>query len=282
MSDIDPFRIRALVPEYEALDAGFASASAATRAKHRSQLDIRYGAGPRQRLDLFFPADFIEPAPIHLFLHGGYWRANTKESFAFPADTIVAEGAIAAIVEYTLMPGARMAQLVNEARSAATWLATHAAEFGGDAGRISASGHSAGAHLASYLAAKAPHEHAFPATPVRSLLLLSGIYDLRPIATSFLQPELHLTPEEVADWSPLEAEQLAGPSVVLAVGHQETEPFHLQAQDLCFAAARRGVAIERLTIPDHDHMTIVRDLGVPGTRMAGLLAECIAASRGER
>lgn len=280
MTDIDPFMIRALVPDFDALNAGFVRDSIASRTRHRSALDLAYGEGSRQRLDLYFPPNLKAPAPIHVFIHGGYWRANDKENFALVADTILAEGAIAAIIEYTLIPsGARMAQLVSEVRSAVTWLAAHAHQFGGDAARISASGHSAGAHLASYLAAKAPHEHSFPATPVRSLLLISGVYDLRPITTSFLQPELHLTDEEVANWSPLEAEQQPGPRVVLAVGHDETPPFHQQAQDLCFAAARRNIAIERLTLPHHNHVSIVRDLAQPGTRMAGLLAECIAASR---
>ena len=72
-----------------------------------------------------------------------------KEDYAFIADGVVAAGAIAAIVEYTLMPGARMADLVREIREAATWLAASAREFGGDGNKLSASGHSAGGHLAS-------------------------------------------------------------------------------------------------------------------------------------
>ena len=279
MSEIDPFKIRALVPDFEAISAGYAAASQAMRDTARHQLDIQYGEGARERLDLFFPARSDGPAPIHLFIHGGYWRANDKENFAFPAKTIVEAGAIAAIVEYTLMPGARMAQLVSETRRAAAWLVAHAPEFGGDATRLSASGHSAGAHLASYLAAKGPHEHQFPAAPPRALLLISGIYDLRPITSSFLQPELQLTAGEVAEWSPFEAEQARGTEIVLVVGHNETEPFHLQAQDLAFAAGRRGAPIERITAPGHDHMTIARDLGIPGTQMAELLVECIERSK---
>ena len=137
-----------------------------------------------------------------------------------------------------------------------------------------------GGHLASYVAARAPHEAHAPNIPVKSLLLVSGLYDLRPITQSYLQPDLLLTDEEVANYSPLGAEQLAGPEVVVAVGHNETEPFHLQAQDLCFAAERRGLHYERITLPELDHMTIVRDLGRPESRMGGLLAETIAASRG--
>ena len=279
MTATDPFDIASLVPSFDAVKAGNLAASASTRSRLKSRLDVRYGDGPRQRLDLFFPEHATGPLPIHMFVHGGYWYLNDKEMFAFPAETITANGAIAAIVEYTLIPGARMEQLVDEVRQAARWLIAHATEFGGDASAFSASGHSAGGHLASYLAARAPHEQKAPGIPVKSLLLVSGLYDLRPITTSYLQPHLGLTDEEVARFSPLEAEQLPGPKVVLTVGHNETEPFHLQAQDLCFAAERRGLHYERVTLSDLDHMTIVRDLGVPTSRMGGLLAETIAASR---
>ncbi|KQW86190.1 hypothetical protein ASC89_03825 [Devosia sp. Root413D1] len=280
MTAIDPFDIPNLVPDFEAVKNGNLAASARTRATLKSRFDLSYGDGARQRLDLFFPENATGPLPIHMFIHGGYWFLNDKEMFAFPAETITRSGAIAAIVEYTLIPNARLAQLVDEVRQAARWLIGNAASFGGDPNAFSASGHSAGGHLASYLAARAPHEAHAPNIPVKSLLLVSGLYDLRPITQSYLQPDLLLTDEEVANFSPLGAEQLAGPEVVVAVGHNETEPFHLQAQDLCFAAERRGLNYERITLPDLDHMTIVRDLGRPESRMGGLLAETIAASRG--
>jgi arylformamidase len=279
MSDFDPFRISALVPDFEAVQAWFKVASNAARARLRSQLDIAYGPGERETLDLFFPAALEGPLPVHLFVHGGYWRANVKEDYAFVAETVTAAGAIAAIIEYSLMPGARMAQIVDQVRRAAAFVQQTAPTFGGDPGAMSASGHSAGAHLASYLAAKAPHEAAFPPVTVKSLLLVSGIYDLRQIATSFLQPEIGLTPDEVATWSPFEAQQAPGVAVTVAVGHDETEPFRIQAQDLAFAAERRGVAIERVTLSGHNHVTIVRDMGVPGTVMSDLIAQSIAQSR---
>ncbi len=279
MTPIDPFDIPALVPDFEQVKASNLAASAATRGRLKSRFDLRYGPEPRQRLDLFFPENASGPLPIHMFVHGGYWYLNDKEMFAFPAETIVASGAIAAIVEYTLIPGARLAQLVGEVRQAARWLIDNAATFGGDPDAFSASGHSAGGHLASYLAARAPHEAAAPEIAVKSLLLVSGLYDLRPIAKSYLQPYLNLTEDEIASWSPLEAEPSKGPRVLVTVGHNETMPFHQQAQDLCFAAGRRGLAYERITLPELDHMTIVRDMGRPATQMGGLLAETIAASR---
>lgn len=276
----DLFRIRDFVPAFEAISSDYAVASAETRQRHRHVPDLAYGAAPRQRLDLFMPAGLDGPAPVHIFIHGGYWRANNREAFHFVAESVLAAGGIAVFPEYTLMPGARMSQLVEEMRQATAWVGTHIGGYGGDPERISASGHSAGAHLASYLAARAPHEHGFPATRIRSLLLVSGIYDLRPITNSFLQAEIALTPEEVGEWSPFEARPAPETPITLAVGKAETEPFHLQAQDFAFAAERRGVPVERLTVSGHDHMTIVRDMGRPESRMGRLVVEAVERSRG--
>lgn len=278
MTEIDPFNIRALVPTFHAQMDDYRAASDATRARLRSRIDVPYGTAPRQRLDLFFPDGDVSGRPVHIFIHGGYWRAQVKEDYAFVADGVVAAGAIASIVEYTLMPGNRMADLVRETREAVAWLAAHAAEFGGDGSRLSASGHSAGAHLCSYLASRSPHETSLPSTAVRSVLPISGIYDLRPIATSYLQPELHLTPEEIAHWSPIEAVPSPDTHFEIAVGHGETAPFHQQAQDYAYELKTRGADVERITIPDREHMSIVRDLGRPASRMGQLLAEAIARS----
>ena len=156
----DPFHIPSLVPQFETIKSGYAAASEGARARLRHHSDIRYGMDPAERLDLFFPADMQVPAPIHLFIHGGYWRANRKEDYAFVAEPITAAGAIAAMVEYPLMPAARLAHLVAAVRRAAAWIVKNARDFGGNADALSASGHSAGAHLAFYLAARGPHEPA--------------------------------------------------------------------------------------------------------------------------
>lgn len=271
----DLFNVAAIIPDFDEQFAEFKPASNAVRARYRSQLDIPYGPLPRNRIDLFFPPGEAERRPIHMFIHGGYWRGQVKEDYVFVAEGAIAAGAICAVVEYTLMPGARMAQLVSEVRAAVSWLAEHAGEFGGDASRISASGHSAGAHLCSYLGSRAPHESAFPATPVRSLLMLSGIYDLRPITTSYLQPTLQLTPEEVAQWSPFEAVPSANTHYEIVVGHKETEPFHLQAQDFDYVLERHGVSHERVTAAGHDHMSLVRELGHPGRQLAELIRDAV-------
>ena len=276
MAEPDPFNVADIIPDFEAQFDDFRASSNATRRTLRNQLDIPYGEAPRQRLDLFFPPGEAEGLPVHIFIHGGYWRGQVKEDYVVLADGITAAGAIAAIVEYTLMPGVRMANLVRETREAVTWLADNAMSFGGDPNRLSASGHSAGGHLVTWLASRSPHEHAFPATPLRTVASLSGIFDLRPITTSYLQPELHLTPEEVAHWSPIESVPSPNTHYEIIVGHDETAPFHQQAQDFAYILERHGVSHERVTAPGRDHMSVLRDFARPGSPTWEILRDMIS------
>jgi len=276
---IDPFMIRAHVPEFEAHLAAYRRASERTRQTLRGVRDLAYGDHPDEKLDLYLPPGGDGPFPVHVFVHGGYWRAFSKLDFAFVADAVTAHGAIAAIIDYSLMPKARMATLVGQVRRAVAWLTDHAGRWGGDPAAISASGASAGAHLASFLMCRGAMEAAAPGLSVRSLLLVSGIYDLRPITSSFLQPEIGLTEEEVAAWSPLAAAPVPGPAVHVVAGAAETAPFLEQGRAFADRLREAGVAASFATLPGEDHMSIATALGTPGTDLAARLGRTIATSR---
>jgi len=275
----DPFMIRGHVPEFEAHLAAYRQASERTRQSLRGVRDLAYGDHPDEKLDLYLPPEGEGPFPVHVFVHGGYWRAFSKQDFAFVADAITGHGAIAAIIDYSLMPKARMATIVGQVRRAVAWLAQHAGRWGGDPAALSASGTSAGAHLTSFLACRGAGEAAAPALPVRSLLLVSGIYDLDPITSSFLQPEIALTGEEVAAWSPLSATPVPGPAVDVVVGADETLPFLTQGQAFAERLAGAGVDSRFATLPGENHMSIATALGTPGSALAERLGRTIAASR---
>lgn len=267
MFETDPFRIRAHVPEFDIISEGYRQASDAARARWFARTDVAYGPGAQDRLDLFFPDRADAERPIHIFIHGGYWRANRKEDYAFVANTVCASGSIAAIVEYDHLPAQRMASLVEQLRRAAFWLKQNAASFGGSPDAISASGHSAGAHLAFYLAARGPFETAPPPVIARSLFLVSGIYDLKPITSSFLQAEIYLDDDEVSAWSPLTSTPEAGTSMTIAVGERETLPFHEQAGLLAKAISPSSPPV---LIADADHMSIMRDMGDASSPLGSL------------
>jgi arylformamidase len=263
MSDL--FRTRDHVPDFDIYVRQFAERSAATRATLRTQLDVAYGPGPDEKLDLFFPADLKSPAPVHLFVHGGYWRMFAKSDFSFIADTVTSTNSIAAVMDYSLMPKVRMETIVSQVGLAFDWLVRHAASFGGDGGKVSVSGHSAGAHLCSLLLTEDR-----PLQPAGSLLL-SGIYELEPLRHSFLQPEIPITEEEAERFSPLRLAFRPKGAVRILVGERETEPFHAQATDL---ADRAGTTVER--IQDGNHMSVALDMGDQSSQVGKALIALVS------
>jgi arylformamidase len=108
---------------------------------------------------------------------------------------------------------------------------------------------------------------------------VSGIYDLRPIRTSFLQPEIQMGELEAEQWSPVDVDCFPDTNVTIAVGELEKSPFHRQAEAFAERLRALGVRTEMELASGEDHMTIVRELGREGTSMAALLARCIARSR---
>ena len=266
----DPFRNRDHIENFDVLIEEYKIRSAATRASTNMLAGVAYGAGASEKLDLFFPKGPAGSYPVHLFIHGGYWRMFSKEDFSFVADTITSAGAIAAIMDYDLMPEVRMDRIVGQVRQAIQWLADNIGTYNGDATRFSISGHSAGAHLATFTFC----EGAGSFRPA-SALLLSGIYDLKPLQSSFLQPLISLTDREVAAFSPLLHKHETSTHVTVAFGELETEPFQSQGADFAEHLVRQGLATTARRLRDTDHMTAVRDLGTTGSEAGKLLIQTI-------
>lgn len=279
MTARDPYRIRSFVPDFDAIAAEIAARSRALAARSMMWLGSPYGTGPRERMDILLPPNLRHGAPIHMFVHGGYWRSGDKADYTCVAAPVLAAGGIAAIVEYDLMPGARLPVLVNQIRRAAAWLASQATSLGADPVRLTVSGHSAGAHLASYLAATGPSDAAPPTTPVAGLLLVSGIYELSDIPGSFLKDEAKMTPTEAAAWSPLTAHQHGGLRRIIALGADETPPFHAQAARLHHRFSAAGIDSELMLQPGLNHMNVVLDLADPGQPLGQALADLVQTAR---
>lgn len=278
MTEPDLYRIRDFVPDFDAIAAEFAARSRALSARATIKADVAYGVRARETLDLIFPKNQTAGAPLHVFVHGGYWRSGDKETYRFVAEPVLAVGGVVALVEYDLMPGQRLPLLVDQVRRAVLWLQDHAGDFGCDVSRITVSGHSAGAHLASYLCATGPAEVTTVRLPrLAGMLLVSGIYDLSGIPDSFLKHEAKMTLEEAADWSPLRSDHHDGPRRIFAYGADETRPFHDQAAAMQAKLSAADQPTELFAIANLNHMSVVLNLGDPESLLGRKLAEFTVA-----
>jgi arylformamidase len=268
----DPFRIRDHVAEFDHIVDEIVRRSTEVRATIPMVADVAYGAHATETIDLFFPEGKRDRLPVHMFIHGGYWRMFSKRDYSYVAETVTRAGAIAVIVDYALMPAVRMATIVDQVRRAKGWVLDHIGDRGGDTERLTVSGHSAGAQLATML-----FNDGGRTSTIKGALLLGGLYDLKPLQTSFLAAEIAITDEDAARFSPLTRRFDPSVSVEIAVGADETPPFHSQAEAFARHLKEQGLQVSQTTLPATNHMSSVRDLGLAGTEAATLLTNLVSA-----
>ena len=191
MKSPDPYDASTTVPDVTVFFRRWRAWSDHLRAHTLHARDLSYGRSPDETLDLIVPHT---GAPLIVFFHGGYWRRLHKDDATFVAGGFAPHGVATAIVNYGLAPAVRLEEIVMQARRAVAWLRANAKEHGADPSRIVVAGHSAGGQLAAMCAVDAP---------VAGIATLSGLLDLRPLATSFAQEWLQLDaardiPERVA------------------------------------------------------------------------------------
>ncbi|KAA0691950.1 alpha/beta hydrolase [Neorhizobium sp. P12A] len=273
MPETDPFRTRDHVANFDSIVEEMVSRSAATRAALEMVADVRYGEGQGETLDLFLPPRPAAGMPVHIFIHGGYWRMFSKDDYSYVARTVTEAGAIAVIVDYALMPTVTMRTIVEQILRMRAWTESNIKQFGGDPRLTSVSGHSAGAHLAAFLFRG---DAALP--QIRSAFLLGGIYDLKPLQTSFLRKEIEITDDDVVAFSPISFTYDPSPKITIVVGDRETAPFHQQAEAFTALLVEQRLQAAKIALPESDHMSSVRDLGLPGTAASRLLLQTISKS----
>lgn len=242
---------------YQPIIDEYLARSARAHATLRCRRDLAYGDHPDERLDLF-PAPRAG-APLLVYIHGGYWQELSKSASAFAACDAVASGCSFAAIGYTLAPAASVDRIVAQCRRAVDWLLRHAQALGADATRVVLSGSSAGAHLA------AMGLHGGAGGAVAGAVLVSGIYDLRPLVRTYVNDALGLDEAAALRASPLALGLGRNPPTIVARGANETAEFARQSDAFAAALVAAQVPCRTLVVPARNHFDVVLDLARRGS-----------------
>jgi acetyl esterase/lipase len=230
-----------------------------------------YGTARGQFGELFLPHG-DGPFPVAVVLHGGFWKIQygRKETRPICAD-LAARGWAVWNVEYRRLgrlSGGGYPRTLDDVAAAVDHLAdlpVHARAgededglslFTFDLARVVAIGHSAGGHLAAWLATRKR-----PRVAVTGVAALAGVVDLRmayglQLSNGIVQRFLGGTPEEVPERykraSPAEQLPLGVPVLLTHGGRDDTVPPEMSER---FAAAARaaGDDVELVVLPDSGH-----------------------------
>ncbi len=221
--------------------ASYAALSAKARAELEVRENLAYGDSSTQLLD-FFPAPGAK-APLHVFIHGGYWQALSQRESALMAPVLHENGQAFATLNYTLAPEARLGQMVEECRDALLWLASQAETLGFDPSHVTLSGHSAGGHLAAMVMATASNALAQAGMRVRNVILISGVFDLEPISLTPVNDPIQLTKVEIHDLSPCLHLPAPGPRYRITVAERDTPEFIRQSREYAELLRKAGHSV---------------------------------------
>lgn len=258
---------RARVPDNAAVLERWRSASAAARAARPPLAGLRYGSGPDEAVDVF-PAG-VPGAPVLVFIHGGYWRALSKEDFSFLAPAFNAAGVTLVVPDYALCPAVSVEHIARQMAAATAWAWHQAPQWGSDRARMAVAGHSAGGHLvAMMLSCRWKQVDAsLPPQILAGGLAVSGVFDMEPLRHApFLQADLQLTPASVARLSPAFFPRPRGARLFAVVGGDESEEFIRQTRLIREVWGPSAVPVCE-TVSGTNHFTVMNGLADPQARL---------------
>ena len=259
------YSARAAVPEHEAIFERWRAESRTFREEASAAwLDLAYGVRPRQRMDVFHP-DGTSRAPLHVFLHGGYWQSMERSDFSFVARHLNARGIAVAVVGYSLCPEVTLAAIVEEVRDALAWLNARRDELHLDHRPLQLSGHSAGGQLVAMLAATEPMRlgvnDGSPA--IDWIAPVSGVFELEPLIHTPLNHALGLDAPAARALSPTGSTPVSAVALDAWVGGDESDEFRRQSAALVQHWGSSCASAHRHEIPGCNHFTVIDALFAP-------------------
>jgi len=251
-------------PNQKLLALRRAAASKATLARLGEPMRLAYGPTEIEKLDIYKTSR--PNAPVNVYIHGGAWRNGQAKDFAFPAEVFINAGAHFVVVDFVQITetGGDLMPMIGQVRSALAWVYKNAASFGGDADRIYITGHSSGAHLSGCtLVTDWQKNFDLPANIIKGGLLISGMYDLKPVRLSKRSEYVKFTDEiEQALSSQRHLDKLNAP-IIVAYGTQETPEFQRQGREFAAAVKAAGKPVELIVGEGFNHFEMQETLGNP-------------------
>jgi acetyl esterase/lipase len=220
---------------------------------------------PTASLDIYTPdGGEATPRPVILWIHGGGFISSSPATVADYTILLAHAGYTVASLDYSLAPRVKYPAPIRQGNVALRFLRANAARFGGDPARIVLGGDSAGAQIASELAAvqtdpalarSAGLTAAAPPGTLRGVVLFCGLYDMRTVgSTGFPALRTYLWAYTGSrDWTSYPSiDQLSTvlhvtrqyPATFLSVG--DADPFQSQAMELASALTKNAVPLTTL------------------------------------
>jgi dipeptidyl aminopeptidase/acylaminoacyl peptidase len=201
------------------------------------------------------------PHPVVVVIHGGFWRAAFDlEHSGHLCQALTSAGMATWSLEYRRIghPGGGWPGTCQDVLLGASQVASFAPQYGLDASRMLAIGHSAGGHLALWLASK---------MRLRGVVSLAGVADLRrayelklsnTVVRDFMggaSPDE--APDEYRKASPIEHLPLKIPVRLIHGDADDVVPIEISQRYEAAALEAGGQSTKLVTLPGANHFPVI-------------------------
>ncbi|MEO0618500.1 MAG: alpha/beta hydrolase [Pseudomonadota bacterium] len=222
--------------------------------------DVPYGAVARNKLDIYEPSKETRSrrAPIIVFLYGGTWREGDRAIYGFLGATLASRGYTVVIPDYRLFPEVRFPSFVEDTAAAYSFVAKR---FDDPARPIVVMGHSAGAHMAAFLAFDANYLPDSTRRPA-ALVGLAGPYafDLTTYETT---ADLFTEQQDATKTIPANFVTSSAPPTLLLHGANDETVKRANQKVLAEKLRSVGTTVETHIPPGLSHVGLVRAFAWP-------------------
>ncbi len=234
--------------------------------------DIRYGADPRQALDIYQPAlsaaeSQTSGLPVVIFIHGGSWQHGDKAGYGFVGRSLAQAGYVTVVIEYRLAPKNIYPDYIHDSVSAISWVYQHIAQYGGHPDQIFVMGHSAGAFNAvtAVVDERFWKDSFVPSTAIKGVIGLAGpySYDFREFDSRVAFPT-DLKPEDIMPDSHVRSD---APPHYLLTAEKDTLVGIKNLLKMKRGLERAKVPVETAVIYKVNHITMIVAMASPMTWM---------------
>jgi len=240
-------------------------------------MKIPYGEDPNQFGELRIPQG-PGPHPVVAFIHGGFWRARFDLTNADPACEALTQSGLAAWnIEYRRIgqPGGGWPGTAEDALAAVKHLAMLFEPYKLDANRVVLAGHSAGGHLALWVAAQNP-------ISLRRVVSLAGVSDVRKawdlqlssgVAGEFIGGPPEDFPAEYQAASPKELLPIETPQILIHGTEDKIVPYEMSE-----AFVTRSKNATLIALPGAGHHEVITPSAPEWETVRRAIADALAAT----
>ncbi len=182
------------------------------------------------------------------------------------AEMYLAAGAHLVIPDFVWVQdaGGSLMTMANQVRRAVAWVYKNATSFGGDPNCLYISGHSSGGHLGGVVVITDwRKDFDLPPDIIKGALLISGMYDLKPVRLSKRSKYVNFDDVTEETLSAQRHIDMINMPLIIAHGTLESPEFQRQSRDFAAAVKAAGKPVEFIVGEGFNHFEMQETMGNP-------------------